>query len=199
MLTNSCGFPLLEDNDFSSPEVLRELAEAADAKFQQQEEDIDLLEHPEFIVARMPSTQVIGSTYPNTQTANFDSVQYVSRYGGFAFGGIYTNDSWRPGIYHAGVTVDGVFAGTVNSFWVDLKLYDRRGPRLLNSYSEGDRCIEGPTTRGAMALNLSEIFEIHDTNLASVVAEVNMIGTGSVTLQTVGSLWMHRVRGLSDV
>lgn len=197
MLVNECGFPLLEDNDFVSPTALRDFAEVADAKFSEHEAAIDLLERPEAAVARVSSTSALSGA--GVYSINFDTMVHTSRYGAFAFGSIYFSTVWRPGIYHIGASVDGTTSGTIDSLYLNLNLYDRRGSRLVNPYDEFTRHVEGNMTRAAVALHAANMIEIHNTYYAYVSAEIGLVGTGTYTVQTTSKLWIHRLRGLSDV
>jgi len=198
MLTNACGFPLLEDSDYASPAAIRLIAEAADSRFAQQEQDIDHLERPEAAIAKLPANQTCYATSAGTRLS-FSTMTYLSRYGAFAASGISMDNDWRPGIYHVGGFVDMINAGTVNAAWADLNLYDRRGPRLLNSFTEFVRSDEATTSRGAIALGFSHMVEIHDPFYCLMSVEVNMIGSGNLNVLSYSKLWTHRVRGLSDV
>lgn len=198
MLTNSCGFPILEGEDFASPSALKMIAEAADDRFIQQEQNLDYLERPEAAITKLPANQTCYATTAGT-SINFSTMSYLSRYGAYAFSGISMDDNWRPGIYHIGGFVDAINAGVVNSMWADIELYDRRGPRLLNSFTEFTRSAEATTGRGAIALGLSQMVEIHDPFYCAISVKVNIVGAGNVTVLAYSKLWAHRIRGLSDV
>lgn len=196
MLTDQCGFPTLEQNDMVSAASLRELAEAADAKFLQQETEIGLLEVPEIAIVSLSAPQAIIS---GSRTIEFDTERYMSRSGARAILGIDLFSVWRNGIYHVGTSIDANTSGTIAGVWADLELSDRRGSRLLNEYNEGFRHAESGTNRGAVSLNISRMVEIHSADLARLSVSVGFSGTGSLSIQTVSTMWCHRVRGLSDV
>lgn len=193
MLTNRCGFPVLEKDDLMSPVALRELAEMADLKLLAQESEIDFLERPEIIISRLSSPQ----TY--TGVIEFDEDVYISRVGGRTFFGISLHTPWREGIYHIGTSINTYTTGAVDGFWIDLTLIDRRGPRLLNQFSEYSRHDETYNNSGAVALNLSKLVEVHDPGHADIKVYSGMAGTGSIVIQPGSNVWAHRVRGLYDV
>lgn len=197
MLSNECGFPIIEEKDFVSPAALRDLADAADSLFMSQEAEISLLERPEAAIFGVSSTSLLSGA--GVYQIDFDTVVHTSRYGAFAFGGIYMSDSWRPGIYQIGAHVDGTTSGTIDSIYLNLNLYDRRGSRLLNEYTEFVRHAEGNMLRAAVALHASQMVEIHNAEDAIISAGIGLVGTGSYNVQTSPKLWAHRVRGLSDV
>lgn len=196
MLTNQCGFPTLELNDMVSPASLRELAKAADARFLQQEAEIELLEVPEIAIVSLSAPQAITA---GAWTVEFDTERYVSRSGARAIFGIDFFNEWRSGVYHVGTSIDANTVGAVSGLRADLKLQDLRGARLLNTYTESFRHAESATTRGAISLNLSRMVEVHAGDGARLSVEIGLVGAGSASIQTLSTLWCHRVRGLSDV
>jgi hypothetical protein len=195
MLTNSYGFPLLEGDDYASPAALARLASIADQRFFEQETFIDGLERPEAIVLKLPSNQVVGA---GSNQLNFNTTVYQSRTGAFATFGInFGSDVWRPGIYHSGVYCQVINSGTVNSVTMDLHLQDRRGPRLLNDYSEEERTAEGSTARGAIDLSIDRMFEVHKTAATYLAVYMGVVGGGTVSVSASASrFWAYRVRGL---
>ena len=200
MLTNNCGFPILEGNDLASPAVLRDLAEAADERLAAQELEIDYLERPEAAILTLTGNQDAVAYGTNIQSVFFDAFIYLSRPGVYAFSGInFDNSRWRPGIYHAGAYLEGLTIGAINSLRFDLKLYDRRGPKLLNEVNEGPRITDGVSARGAESFGLTQLFEVHDPSSANFAVEVNLVGAGTFRILTSSRMWVHRVRGLSDV
>lgn len=178
-----------------SPASLRELAEAADAKFFQQETEIGFLEVPEIAIVSLSAPQAITS---GSRIVEFDVERYISRSGARAVLGIDLSGVWRSGIYHLGTSIDANTSGTIAGVWADLELHDRRGSRLLNEYIDGFRHAESGTNRGAVSLNVSKMVEIHSPD-ARISVSVGFSGTGSLSIQTLSTLWCHRARGLSDV
>lgn len=199
MLLDACGFPIIESNDHLSPVALRELADAADARFQAQETEIDWLERPELMLAKLSGIQPVTTSVNNTPVA-FDTVSYTSRSGAQVTGaGINVRAPWRSGIYHVGMWVDGLTSGTINEIFLDLIIEDRRGLRLQNQFTEYVRVATGPSNRGAVAIAATQLFEVHAVNDAIFSVYAGVSGSGTFTVQATSTLWLYRVRGLSDV
>lgn len=194
MLLNEYGFPLLESDDYASPAALASFAGLADAAFQRQEAEIDLLEVPEVMIDKLSSNQLVAST---SNELSFDTLVYRSRAGAFPFSGVLMSGGvWRPGIYHAGLYVQVTTSGTVTGIPMDLTLYDKRGFKLLNTYAEAERVDEGGSVRGAVDLCIDRIFEIRSTDSTSVVASIGVVGGGTITASAGASrLWIYRMRG----
>lgn len=193
MLINDCGFPILEGNDFASAAAMQQLAVKADAALATQEQVIDGLERPEAMICKLSSNQV-GIT--GTSTVDFDTTVYKSRDGAYSFGGIaFSGNVWRPGIYHIGGYCQVLTYGTVNACHINLVINDRRGFKLLNDYTEGERCVEGGTGRGAIDYSIDRIVEIRSTDGTYITMTAQAIGGGSVSVVTISRIWAYRVRG----
>lgn len=199
MKSNACGFPELEDIDFTSPAALMELAFLADAKFQSQETDIDYLEKPEAIILGLSTTSDYYDQFPpNGQSVSFDTTVFVSRPGAFPFFGISFGPDWRPGIYVGGVNLFFNTTAPLDSIMLDLKLQDRRGPRLLNTYNQVSSASTGDSGMLAERMSAAMVFELHTPRLAFLSAFIDIANTGHATVQTNSRMWALRLRGLSD-
>jgi hypothetical protein len=203
MIVNDCGFPMLEPVDHASPAGISMLGELADSWLARQEVELSELERPSVAVACPSSPELVPNGSADGWPIPFDNVVYTSiagNYSGLSF--FYESG---PGIYYIGTSIDAVGAGTINAAWVDLRMTDYRGARLLNRYSESYRHGEGYTTaRGAISLNASGIVEVRSPEatafgISEFGARLNFTGTGTLTVQTVSTLWKYKIRGLSNV
>lgn len=199
MRTNACGFPELESVDFTSPSALMELAFLADSKFQSQENDLDYLERPEAIILGLSGTSdYFDQTPPNGQSVNFDTTVFVSRPGAFPFSGISFGPNWRPGIYVGGVNMFFTTTAPLDSIMMDLKLQDKRGPRLINTFYQVAPASTGDSGMVAERLSAAMVFEVHTPAQAFLSAFIDIANTGHATAQTNSRMWALRLRGLAD-
>lgn len=199
MKTNACGFPELETIDFTSPAALMELAFLADAKFQSQESDLDYLERPEAIIVGLSApSDYFNQTPPNGQSVSFDTTIFVSRPSASPSFGISFGPDWRPGIYVGGVNMFLNTTPPLDSIMMDLKLQDKRGPRLVNTFYQVSPASTGDSGMLAERMSAAMVFEVHTPAQASLSAFIDISNTGHVTAQTNSRMWALRLRGLSD-
>lgn len=200
MITGDCNFPYASGIDLASAGGIRNLAEQVDATLLSQEQEIDYLERPEVVIVKNSSSTFVDSSYSNGYPITFDELRYTSRPdNGLVLYGLHFPESWRSGIYHVGMFLDSTVSGTVYTSWADMNFYDKRGARFQNQYTETSRHVGYTSMRGAIALTISGLLEVHCPGEAQAVIHINVFGPGSVTVQPNGMLWSHRIRGLSDV
>jgi hypothetical protein len=177
----------------------------ADHRIELLEEEIDWLERPEMAVAGMLADQpVTGAGIPWPLADDYyvrtDALKYCSRGRISAFNGFYNPREWRSGIYHAGVTVSITCDSTIDSIRMNLVVEDQRGSRRANTYVESIRQAQDHAVlRGKTCFNLSMLFEVYSIRTVNVSALMNATGSGALTIDASSTMWIHRVRGLSDV
>ncbi len=198
MLTNECGFPLIETSDYSSSIQMSMLADMVDSLLERQEAELDYLERPEVALVDSSAASTFSAGAGNQSIVGLDRIVYQSR-SSVIVGGLLLLGDWRPGIYHIGTTVKTITPATVNTVSIDLRILDHRGPRLQNEVLEAFRHAVSNSNRGATSLHSSTLVEIHDPGNVEISVFIYASGTGTVTIEDTSLVWIHRVRGLANV
>jgi hypothetical protein len=197
MITNSYGLPVQEPNDLASPGAMAKFAAAVDDRLRAQYESISDIRSPEIIVGGLTGNK--GPFTSGSTQIDFRSKVYRSGSGGDVFFGLQL---WgmRPGIYHCGTTVDCAEAGAVTSLKLEMRLADKRGPKLLNDFYESLFATSAPGGITSDAITVSGVFEVHSPTSVWIMPFVTLVGGGNYTVLANKSwMWAYRLRGLDNV